>query len=149
MAESFFNAWSNAFQSKPKHRLFCTWHVDRAWRKNLQKIQYREMHLEVYKILRTLMEKKDVDAFNIKFNKVLKKFLENDTTREFYHKNCPLCDGASTSAAGAVEIMQVDDEIASILTPDSVGIEYVRSTFLKTHWAAASAGFTRTFFDNP
>ncbi|GFT63239.1 MULE domain-containing protein [Nephila pilipes] len=33
MAESFFNAWSNTFQSKPKRRLFCTWHVDRAWRK--------------------------------------------------------------------------------------------------------------------
>ncbi|GFW59864.1 uncharacterized protein TNCV_2917461 [Trichonephila clavipes] len=43
MAESFFNTWCNTFQSKPKHRLFCTWHVDRAWRKNLHKIQSREM----------------------------------------------------------------------------------------------------------
>ncbi|GFU11775.1 uncharacterized protein TNCV_4969661 [Trichonephila clavipes] len=83
MAESFFNAWCNTFQSKPKHRLSCTWHVDRAWRKNLYKIQSREMRLEVYKTLRTLMEEKDVDAFNIMFNEVLKKFLENDMTREF------------------------------------------------------------------
>ncbi|GFT55346.1 uncharacterized protein TNCV_1078361 [Trichonephila clavipes] len=53
MAESFFNAWCNTFQSKPKHRLFCTWHVDRARRKNLHKIQSREMRLEAYKTLRT------------------------------------------------------------------------------------------------
>ncbi|GFY11481.1 hypothetical protein TNCV_3183191 [Trichonephila clavipes] len=33
-------------------------------------------------------------------------------------------DGASTSTAGAVEIMPVDDEIASILTPDCVGIDW-------------------------
>ncbi|GFT16957.1 uncharacterized protein NPIL_185951 [Nephila pilipes] len=93
MAESFFNAWSNSFQSKPKHRLFCTWCVDRAWRKNLQKIQSREMQLEVNKILRTLMEEKDADAFNIMFNEVIKKILAN-MTREFCkyfvenHANC-------------------------------------------------------------
>lgn len=58
-------------------------------------------------------------------------------------------DGASTSAAGAVEIMQVDDEIASISTPDCVGIDCVRSSFMKTHWAAASARFTTTFVNNP
>ncbi|GFY53674.1 MULE domain-containing protein [Trichonephila inaurata madagascariensis] len=83
MAESFFNAWSNTFQSKPKHRLFYTWHVDRAWRKNLQKIQSREVQLEVYKTLRTLMEEKDVDACNVMFSEVLTKILENDLTREF------------------------------------------------------------------
>ncbi|GFX12614.1 uncharacterized protein TNCV_3157351 [Trichonephila clavipes] len=58
-------------------------------------------------------------------------------------------DGASTSTVGAVEIMQVDDEIASILTPDFVGIYCVRSSFMKTHWGAASARFTTTFLNNP
>ncbi|GFX81732.1 uncharacterized protein TNCV_317361 [Trichonephila clavipes] len=42
-------------------------------------------------------------------------------------------DGASTSAAGAVEIMRMDDEIASILTPDCAGIDCVLSSFVKTH----------------
>ncbi|GFW23791.1 uncharacterized protein TNCV_1493751 [Trichonephila clavipes] len=41
-------------------------------------------------------------------------------------------DGASTSAAGTVEIMQVDDEMASLLTPDCVGIDCVRSLIMKT-----------------
>ncbi|GFQ65585.1 uncharacterized protein TNCT_289581 [Trichonephila clavata] len=58
-------------------------------------------------------------------------------------------DSSSTSAAGAVEIMQVNDEIASILTPDCVGIDCVRSSFMKTHKAAASACFTTTFVNNP
>ncbi|GFU17706.1 uncharacterized protein TNCV_1744711 [Trichonephila clavipes] len=55
-------------------------------------------------------------------------------------------DGASASAAGAVEIMQVD---AFILTPDCASINCVRWSFMKTHWAAASARFTTTFVNNP
>uniref|UniRef100_T1I3W3 Uncharacterized protein n=1 Tax=Rhodnius prolixus TaxID=13249 RepID=T1I3W3_RHOPR len=56
---------------------------------------------------------------------------------------------SSTSAAGAVEIMQVDDEIASTSTTDCLGIVCVRSSIMKTHWAAASARFTTTFLNNP
>ncbi|GFX26952.1 uncharacterized protein TNCV_1841241 [Trichonephila clavipes] len=56
-------------------------------------------------------------------------------------------DGASTSAAGAVEIMQVDDEIAYVLTPDCGCVDCKRSSFMKTHWA--SARFTMTFVNNP
>lgn len=33
MADEFYNAWT-AVMGPPKHRLFCAWHVDRAWRKN-------------------------------------------------------------------------------------------------------------------
>uniref|UniRef100_T1I938 Uncharacterized protein n=1 Tax=Rhodnius prolixus TaxID=13249 RepID=T1I938_RHOPR len=58
-------------------------------------------------------------------------------------------DGVSTSAAGAVEIMQVDDEIVSTSTMDCIGIDCVRSSIMKTHWAAASAPFTTTFANNP
>ncbi|GFQ71248.1 uncharacterized protein TNCT_567601 [Trichonephila clavata] len=58
-------------------------------------------------------------------------------------------DGTSTSTAGAVEILQVDDEITSIMTPDSVGIDCVQSSFMKINWAAASVRFTTTFVNNP
>ncbi|GFU60503.1 uncharacterized protein TNCV_2197491 [Trichonephila clavipes] len=57
-------------------------------------------------------------------------------------------DGASTIAAEAVEIIQ-DDEIASILTPDYIGINCVRTLFMKTHWAATSARFPMTFVNYP
>jgi hypothetical protein len=58
-------------------------------------------------------------------------------------------DGASTSAAGAAEPMQVHDVIASVSTPGCIDIGCVRSPIMKTHWAAASARFTTTFVNNP
>ncbi|GFS76757.1 hypothetical protein TNCV_3904171 [Trichonephila clavipes] len=51
-----------------------------------------------------------------------------------------LNDGVSIYAAGAVEIMQMDDEIASVLAPNCVGIHCVRSSFIKTHWAVHVLG---------
>jgi hypothetical protein len=36
MADAFFNAWVNEM-GMPDMRLFCAWHVDHAWRKNLNK----------------------------------------------------------------------------------------------------------------
>ncbi|GFW56232.1 uncharacterized protein TNCV_4064471 [Trichonephila clavipes] len=44
-----------------------------------------------------------------------------------------ISDVAGTTAAREVEIMQVDDEIASILTSDCAGIDCVRSSFRKVH----------------
>uniref|UniRef100_T1IGN9 Uncharacterized protein n=1 Tax=Rhodnius prolixus TaxID=13249 RepID=T1IGN9_RHOPR len=38
------------------------------------------------------------------------------------------------TAAGAVEIMQVDDEIASTSTTDCIGIDCVRSSIMKTQY---------------
>uniref|UniRef100_T1HHE2 Uncharacterized protein n=1 Tax=Rhodnius prolixus TaxID=13249 RepID=T1HHE2_RHOPR len=58
-------------------------------------------------------------------------------------------DGVRTSAAGAVEIMQVDNEIASTSTTDCIGIDCVRSSIMKTHWATASGRFNTTFVNNP
>ncbi|XP_050311335.1 uncharacterized protein LOC126746956 isoform X1 [Anthonomus grandis grandis] len=43
MAEAFFNAWIK-IMSPPKFRLYCSWHVDQAWRKNLSKINTKEKH---------------------------------------------------------------------------------------------------------
>ncbi|GFT59573.1 hypothetical protein TNCV_3406591 [Trichonephila clavipes] len=45
--------------------------------------------------------------------------------------------------------LYVDDEIASILTSNCVGIDCVRSSFMKTHCAAASSHYTKTFVNNP
>ncbi|KAF0761125.1 MULE domain-containing protein [Aphis craccivora] len=68
MAESFFNAWIVEMKH-PKHRLYCTWHVDRAWRKNLIKIKSKDKQCETYKLLRTLLHEPDTI-------KPLKEFLK-------------------------------------------------------------------------
>ncbi|KAH1008339.1 hypothetical protein HUJ05_008899 [Dendroctonus ponderosae] len=44
-SESFFKAWLRVM-GPPKYRLFCTWHVERAWKENLTKITSKET--EVY-----------------------------------------------------------------------------------------------------
>ena len=35
LANQFFNAWVGVMGGKPK-RLFCTWHVDKAWQTELR-----------------------------------------------------------------------------------------------------------------
>jgi len=58
ISESFFNVWIVEMK-RPKHRLYCTWHVDRAWRKNLVKIKFKDKQCETYKLLRTLLHEQD------------------------------------------------------------------------------------------
>lgn len=36
MANAFYNAWTHV-NGEPERRLFCSWHVDRAWRVNISK----------------------------------------------------------------------------------------------------------------
>jgi len=61
-AESFHNAWMVEMKH-PRHRFYCPWHVDRAWRKNVCKINSKPKQMEIYKVLRTLLQELDTDAF--------------------------------------------------------------------------------------
>ncbi|XP_072390135.1 uncharacterized protein [Diabrotica undecimpunctata] len=76
LADSFYNAWIQVM-TLPEHRLYCTWHLDRAWRNNLYKITTKEKQVLVYKQLRIILQETDVPTFSI----MLKEFqcqLEND-----------------------------------------------------------------------
>ncbi|CAG9828393.1 unnamed protein product [Diabrotica balteata] len=76
LADSFYNAWIQVM-TLPEHRLYCTWHLDRAWRNNLCKITTKEKQVLVYKQLRIILQETDVPTFSI----MLKEFqyqLEND-----------------------------------------------------------------------
>ena len=54
LANNFYNAWCQVFP-KPVQRLYCSWHVDRAWRKNLQQhIQCKELRQEICNLLKVL-----------------------------------------------------------------------------------------------
>ncbi|GFQ65704.1 uncharacterized protein TNCT_556851 [Trichonephila clavata] len=58
-------------------------------------------------------------------------------------------DDDASKTAEEVKIMQVDDEIASILTPVCVGIYCVQSSIMKVHWTAAVARLTTMFANKP
>ncbi|KAJ8975913.1 hypothetical protein NQ317_007756 [Molorchus minor] len=63
MDDTFYNAWCEVMGKVPL-RLFCAWHVIRAWKKNLSaKIKTMEKQHSTYKILRTLLEESDKNAF--------------------------------------------------------------------------------------
>ena len=54
--EVYSNAWI-AVMGEPAKRLLCTWHIDRAWHKNLSKIKGDAvLKATVYKTVRSLME---------------------------------------------------------------------------------------------
>ena len=61
-AEQFYTAWTAVFGTKP-HKLQCTWHVDRAWRKAIDKITDKEIGALTYYNLRVLMEETDKSKF--------------------------------------------------------------------------------------
>ncbi|XP_050507538.1 uncharacterized protein LOC126885154 [Diabrotica virgifera virgifera] len=82
-APEFYNAWINIMKV-PTHRLLCIWHVDRNWRKNLQKVNGDQATKGmVYKCLRMVMESTDVNKFHMLLNSVLHELLSDDVTRLF------------------------------------------------------------------
>ncbi|XP_068085459.1 uncharacterized protein [Anabrus simplex] len=82
MAETFYSAWL-CVMMPAKFRLFCSWHVDRAWRKNLSKVKGREKQVEVYKELRVLLEERDEAAFSRMLYQEINKLKSDPDTRDF------------------------------------------------------------------
>ncbi|XP_044749811.1 uncharacterized protein LOC123310409 [Coccinella septempunctata] len=65
MAESFYNAWTEVM-GVPEKRLFCTWHVLRAWKKNLVKIKSKDKQNEVHNQLHSILHERDQQALRRK-----------------------------------------------------------------------------------
>jgi len=67
----YYNAWCSVMGT-PAHRLLCSWHIDRAWRKNMPKIDGDNLlKATVYKTLRALMEITDKELFDTKLNEFM------------------------------------------------------------------------------
>ncbi|XP_005091692.1 uncharacterized protein LOC101864592 [Aplysia californica] len=56
LTNNFYNAWCSAFEQPPKKRLYCSWHVDKAWRKQLGECfgKDSERRLHTYNLLKML-----------------------------------------------------------------------------------------------
>ncbi|GFW68722.1 hypothetical protein TNCV_3639371 [Trichonephila clavipes] len=62
----------------------CTWHVDRSWRRSIARlITKKEMQVEAYKIVRSLLVETDEAAFDIMLKEALKMFDEKEEMKEF------------------------------------------------------------------
>jgi len=94
MAESFYNAWKDVM-SPVERRLYCTWHVDRAWKNNLPKIKNTDKQKEVYKKLRTLQQETDEGTFLAIIDPIVQQLIDDEDTREYgiyfmtTYRQCP------------------------------------------------------------
>ncbi|CAH0560556.1 unnamed protein product [Brassicogethes aeneus] len=80
-----------------KYKLYCSWHIDRAWQKNLNKIPNLETRNSVYKTLKTLQQTMylEENMFYENLNSFITSLQEDPDTANFghyfistYFKNC-------------------------------------------------------------
>jgi len=82
-APAYYNAWSIIMGDVP-HRLLCTWHVDRNWRKKLCEIKGGpEKKSLVYKTLRVLLQITSIDEFKACQDQVINDLLKDEDTNAF------------------------------------------------------------------
>jgi len=81
--EVYVNA-STAVIGTPAYRLLCTWHIDRAWRKNLLKIKGDAViKATVYKTVRALLELTCTEQFAVKLHQLMAAAKEDPKTADF------------------------------------------------------------------
>lgn len=82
ITDIYINAWKEVM-GEPANRLYCSWHVDQAWRRNLPKITTKDRQAEAYKMLRTLMEERDEQAFALMLESTIENLTQENSTLEF------------------------------------------------------------------
>ncbi|KAJ8932722.1 hypothetical protein NQ314_014417 [Rhamnusium bicolor] len=92
----FYQAWSSVMGVVP-FQLCCTWHIDRAWRNNLNKIPNIKKRKEVYKTLKVLHQNVDETSFRKQLDNMINFLFEDADTEKFgsyfnkyYYENCKL-----------------------------------------------------------
>ncbi|KAB0792267.1 hypothetical protein PPYR_14226 [Photinus pyralis] len=90
ITETYYNAWRSVMGDVP-NRLFCSWHIDRAWRTNLAKIssatseQSVHKRKDVYKFLKNVQTCLSVEEFQYQYNNFINYLQEDPDTSHFYN----------------------------------------------------------------
>ncbi|XP_069582362.1 uncharacterized protein [Ranitomeya imitator] len=80
---AFFNAWEEVM-GPVKHRLLCSWHVDRNWQANVHsKIKCHSKGVMAYKVLHLLQKECNETSFLQKLQLFLQELGEDEDTQEF------------------------------------------------------------------
>lgn len=78
----YYNAWLSEM-GIPQNRLYCSWHVDRAWKINIDKIKNSEKRDWIYKTEKYLQTTVDRTTFNKKMDSAIQLFMNDEDTKEF------------------------------------------------------------------
>nr|CAH7758959.1 unnamed protein product [Callosobruchus chinensis] len=85
----FYNAWIKVMGA-PLHQLYCSWHIDRAWQINRNKISNTEKRNWVYKTLKLIQTNLVKEKFENLLQKTMCLLLEDPDTKafgEYFHTN--------------------------------------------------------------
>lgn len=80
----YYNAWQ-LVMGPAQNRLFCTWHIDRAWQQNLSKVADPEKRKWVYKTLKYLQTNLNKDEFEYEFEQFLKLLQSESSTTNMFN----------------------------------------------------------------
>ena len=84
LAPQYYDAFSEVSNSIPK-KLFCTWHVDKAWREEIKKMVSGSMEVEaeVYKMLRVILQQTEVNVFEDSLDGLVDHLSKTKETKAF------------------------------------------------------------------
>ncbi|XP_039286046.1 uncharacterized protein LOC111058654 [Nilaparvata lugens] len=83
--EASYAAWLGVFPCKETQRLFSSWHIDEAWRTQIDKIKTKEpiIKANIYKQAKMLMNEKNLMTFDMMASNFLHELFANEETRSF------------------------------------------------------------------
>ncbi|XP_050310998.1 uncharacterized protein LOC126746702 [Anthonomus grandis grandis] len=89
ITNTYFNAWCLVMGTEVKNRLYCSWHIDRAWQNNLSKVKNMEKRKWVYQTLKYLQRILECDKFEKEFHSFIQLLMDEDPTKDMgiYLKN--------------------------------------------------------------
>jgi hypothetical protein len=83
-APAYWNAFSKVFDCSKTNRLLCSWHVDKAWKKNIRsKISNPTMQVAVYKSLFLLRMEPNEEKFERMFKTLIESMSQDEQTEDF------------------------------------------------------------------
>ena len=83
-AENFYNAWKRVFTVSSTKKLLCAWHVDRCWRKAIQKhIPTTSEQAHTYHYLRVLLNEREINSFHQKLQQFVSWLTERAQLHNF------------------------------------------------------------------
>ena len=72
MATQFFGAWDCVFEAEKTNYIWCTWHVDRAWKEGLKRhVTNKSQQVDLYHHLKVMM----METNRAQFRQLLSQFL--------------------------------------------------------------------------
>ena len=84
-AEQYYTSWVSVFGGQP-HKLLCTWHVDRAWRKAISNhILNKQDQVAIYHNVRVLLEEPNIANFDALMQSTLSHWKTQPEATNFQH----------------------------------------------------------------